>query len=391
MRGCLQAIGFVVVVIVVAGLLVNVANEASDDASTSASHAVMANESSTRTAPVQRDRTETARAYARRTPLSTLTPTFTRRPATPRPTRTAAPTSTPMPGTYVVQSGDTLRSVAERFDTTIDRLVELNEIEDPNLIRVGATLQVPKRTPNSAGPTTPTLTPQVFASCAAAEAAGGVRRRGSIGTGLGFPAAQVPSAPNGDGDNMVCEVEPTPTPSPSPTAGPNTTPRVTIDLGQGSTSWTYGTRTDAFTDTVTHSASSNSFGPVFLNNRSQDWNATLLVNCHVSDSKLLGLGIHFGGKAFISGNLNDYVKVEYRFDGKPNQTAQWKVSTNNQSVATIGDSALEFLRTAIKEGTHFIFRVTSWHNEDKYSTLFSMDGLGVESHPLRKVLSACGY
>ena len=68
MRGCLQAIGFAVVAIVVAGILVNVANEASENAGTPSSRAVVANESSTRTAPVQRDRTATARTYARRTP-----------------------------------------------------------------------------------------------------------------------------------------------------------------------------------------------------------------------------------------------------------------------------------------------------------------------------------
>lgn len=62
----------------------------------------------------------------------------------------------------------------------------------------------------------------VYASCVEAEAAGEARQRGSVGTGLGLPAARVPSAPNGDGDGdtMVCEVEPTPTPTPTPTPRP---------------------------------------------------------------------------------------------------------------------------------------------------------------------------
>ena len=64
----------------------------------------------------------------------------------------------------------------------------------------------------------------VYASCAAAEAAGEIRQRGSVGTGLGFPAERVPSAPNGDVDNMVCEIEPTPTPIPTPTPQPTPTP-----------------------------------------------------------------------------------------------------------------------------------------------------------------------
>ena len=61
---------------------------------------------------------------------------------TPRPRR---PTPTPTPAVHVIQAGDTLRAIAERFDTTIEWLVEVNDIEDPNLIRTGATLRIPQR------------------------------------------------------------------------------------------------------------------------------------------------------------------------------------------------------------------------------------------------------
>ena len=78
------------------------------------------------------------------TPVPTATP---RRSATvtPRPTaspRPDTPTPAPTPRTYVIQAGDTLRAIAERFNTTIDRLVELNAIENPDLIRTGATLRI---------------------------------------------------------------------------------------------------------------------------------------------------------------------------------------------------------------------------------------------------------
>ncbi len=43
---------------------------------------------------------------------------------------------------YVVQSGDTLYAIAQDFDTTIDELVRLNGIENPNLIFVGQELKV---------------------------------------------------------------------------------------------------------------------------------------------------------------------------------------------------------------------------------------------------------
>ena len=44
---------------------------------------------------------------------------------------------------YVVQKGDTLRIIAARFGTTVDNLLALNpEIKDPNLIYVGQVIRV---------------------------------------------------------------------------------------------------------------------------------------------------------------------------------------------------------------------------------------------------------
>ena len=47
---------------------------------------------------------------------------------------------------YVVQAGDTLRSIAEQFGTTVSSLMEANDIEDANLIRTGSVLLVPSST-----------------------------------------------------------------------------------------------------------------------------------------------------------------------------------------------------------------------------------------------------
>ena len=78
----------------------------------------------------------------------------------------------------------------------------------------------PEPTPNPTSPTTPTVTvtptptstatatstPMViYGSCDEAEAAGVPRVQGSSGPGRGFPADQVPSAGDGDGDGVVCE------------------------------------------------------------------------------------------------------------------------------------------------------------------------------------------
>ena len=44
--------------------------------------------------------------------------------------------------TYTIQPGDNLSVIAEKFDTTVDRLVELNGIENPNLIYAGDVLRI---------------------------------------------------------------------------------------------------------------------------------------------------------------------------------------------------------------------------------------------------------
>lgn len=47
---------------------------------------------------------------------------------------------------YSVQSGDTLYKIANRFGTTVQRLVELNDIEDPDSLEIGQRLLIPDRT-----------------------------------------------------------------------------------------------------------------------------------------------------------------------------------------------------------------------------------------------------
>ena len=64
---------------------------------------------------------------------------------------TVLPTETPVspdlsPGTliaYMVQSGDTLEAIATRFRSTVERIVEENDLDNANDIYVGQTLQIP--------------------------------------------------------------------------------------------------------------------------------------------------------------------------------------------------------------------------------------------------------
>jgi LysM repeat protein len=43
---------------------------------------------------------------------------------------------------YVIESGDTLGSIAEKYDTTVEELVRLNPDVDPTALRVGQRIRV---------------------------------------------------------------------------------------------------------------------------------------------------------------------------------------------------------------------------------------------------------
>jgi LysM repeat protein len=45
--------------------------------------------------------------------------------------------------TYTIQSGDTLYAVAGKFGTTVDAIVKLNGLTDPDVLTVGQVLKIP--------------------------------------------------------------------------------------------------------------------------------------------------------------------------------------------------------------------------------------------------------
>jgi LysM repeat protein len=70
----------------------------------------------------------------------------------------SVPTPTPA-GLYVVKPGDTLSKIADNFETTVDEIIALNSIADPNKIEVGQQLIIPSLltpTADSAESLTPT-------------------------------------------------------------------------------------------------------------------------------------------------------------------------------------------------------------------------------------------
>jgi len=58
---------------------------------------------------------------------------------------TVPPAPSPEAITYTVRAGDTLAKIAGQFGTTVEEIVEANDIEDPNRIEVGQVLIMPQR------------------------------------------------------------------------------------------------------------------------------------------------------------------------------------------------------------------------------------------------------
>ncbi|MEP0806756.1 MAG: LysM peptidoglycan-binding domain-containing protein [Chloroflexota bacterium] len=97
-------------------------------------------------------------------PPLTLLPYRTSTPAAPPwtpPSLVAAetPLPTPTPFPYTVQQGETISSIALKFGVSIDELLAANPDVNPNVMSIGAVLQIPSRPQNLSGEATPTPAP----------------------------------------------------------------------------------------------------------------------------------------------------------------------------------------------------------------------------------------
>jgi len=80
---------------------------------------------------------------------------------------------------YIVQPGDTLTHIARRFGTTIDAIVEANDIANPDLIIIGQVLEIPVEIDGDSAPTTVTVPTERllvadFDNCAGTNNFGGI-------------------------------------------------------------------------------------------------------------------------------------------------------------------------------------------------------------------------
>jgi LysM repeat protein len=78
------------------------------------------------------------------TAATTTKPTTTKLVLTAPQSSTATTTETTTPGAeyYVVQSGDTLGSIAQKYSTTVDELMTLNPGIDPTTLPIGQRIRV---------------------------------------------------------------------------------------------------------------------------------------------------------------------------------------------------------------------------------------------------------
>jgi len=170
------------------------------------------------------------------TSLPTATPTDTPTPLpteTPTPTPNVTPTSssTPIPPTsYTVRYGDTLDSIARRFNTTIEVIQSFNDLEQSDVIQIGQVLLIPAAdaTPG------PTRTPPPTATFVPGPTPGTVLHVVQTGDTLlglslkyGVPMSVIQKANDirdpesiKIGQQLVIPIGPTGT----PTAGPQPTP-----------------------------------------------------------------------------------------------------------------------------------------------------------------------
>jgi LysM repeat protein len=103
-------------------------------------------------------KSDNSQAYVELTPYKTLTPSPTNTVEMGTvPAVTTLPSPTPF--TYIIQAGDTLGALAQKFGVSLDALMAANPSISPNAMPIGAALLIPTDKNNPTGESTPTPVP----------------------------------------------------------------------------------------------------------------------------------------------------------------------------------------------------------------------------------------
>ena len=77
---------------------------------------------------------------------STLTPTVSPATATALPTSTVPPTAPPAGYIeYTVQRGDILKAIAQKYGVTVEEILAINQIPNPDSLNVASVISIPKK------------------------------------------------------------------------------------------------------------------------------------------------------------------------------------------------------------------------------------------------------
>jgi LysM repeat protein len=141
------------------------------------------------------------------------------------PLATSVPVATPVPGEfeYTVQWGDTLYSLALRFNTTVDAIVALNGLQNASYIRVGQVLKISGTAPTTpvpgtggeytvqAGDTLYSIALRYGTTVEAIQSANGIVNSAYIRVGqkLIIPGGSVTPAPSTGGTTYVVQADDT--------------------------------------------------------------------------------------------------------------------------------------------------------------------------------------
>ena len=163
----------------------------------------------------------------------------------------------------------------------------------------------------------------------------------------------------------------TPTPTPDPAPVPPTAPKLT---GPATTTWVHET---------------------FVNNQVTGEKSQLAIvrqggkelatRCQDNEIEVF---VWFGSRAYITGNLDDLVRTDWRFNEDSALSGGWYESLQNESV--FSPSAVETAKQLI-QANRFRIQATAWHDGEKFFADFSLNGSSDPNHPIRRVFKACGY